>query len=76
MQDITDQEGEALDEYYTTHLPITDPSKGGVTTRQGFRMVALDRLSEDYLVTRAIATHKTPTEIIGELVREKIAASA
>ncbi|AEF83652.1 hypothetical protein TREPR_0871 [Treponema primitia ZAS-2] len=76
MQDITDREGEALDEYYTTHLPTTDPSKGGVTTRQGFRMVALDRLSEDYLVTRAIATHKTPTEIIGELVREKIAASA
>jgi hypothetical protein len=75
MQDITDKEGEALDEYYTTHLPITDSSKGGVTTRQGFRMVALDRLSEDYLVTKAIATHKTPTEIIGEMVREKIAVS-
>ncbi|GHV74795.1 hypothetical protein AGMMS49940_20970 [Spirochaetia bacterium] len=75
MQDITDEEGEVLDEYFTTHLPVTDPSKGGVTTRQGFRMIALDPLSEDYLMTRAIATHKTPTEIIGELVREKIAAT-
>ncbi|MFP3043239.1 hypothetical protein LQZ19_15595 [Treponema primitia] len=76
MQDITDKEGEALDEYYTEHLPVTDPSKGGVTTQQGFRMVAIDRLSEDYLLTKAIAAHKTPTEIIGELVREKIAALA
>jgi hypothetical protein len=38
-------------------------------------MFAVDRLSEDYLLTRAIATHKTPTEIIGEMVRERIAAS-
>jgi hypothetical protein len=75
MQDITDEEGKALDEYFTAHVPVTDPSKGGVTTRQGFRMIALDRLSEDYLVTRAIATHKTPTEIIGEMVREKIAVA-
>ncbi|GHU15130.1 hypothetical protein FACS1894163_00810 [Spirochaetia bacterium] len=76
MQDITDEEGNALDEYFTTHIPVTDPSKGGVTTRQSFSMVALDSLSEDYLMTKAIATHKTPTEIIGELVREKIAATA
>ncbi|MDR1970542.1 MAG: hypothetical protein LBQ46_01345 [Treponema sp.] len=75
MQDITDEEGDALDEYYSTHVPITDPAKGGVTTRQGFRMIALDRLSEDYLFTTAIAAHKTPTEIIGELIREKIAVS-
>jgi hypothetical protein len=27
------------------------------------------------LVTKAIAAHKTPTEIIGELIREKIAVS-
>ena len=39
-------------------------------------MVALDQLSEDYLFTRALATHKTPTEIIGELVREEIARIA
>jgi hypothetical protein len=39
-------------------------------------MIALDQLSEDYLITKAIATHKTPTEIIGELVRKEIAASA
>jgi hypothetical protein len=73
MTDMTEEEADALDEYFTTHLPKVDPTKGGVTTRQGFRMIALDRLSEDYLLTMAIATHKTPTELVGEMVREKIA---
>ena len=75
MTDMTEEEADALDEYYTKNLPKVDPSKGGITTRQGFRMVALDRFSEDYLITMALATHKTPTELIGDLVREKIALS-
>jgi hypothetical protein len=75
MLDMTEEEADALDEYFTKHLPKVDPTKGGVTTRQGFRMVALDRLSEDYFLTMALATNKTPTELIGEMVREKITAS-
>jgi hypothetical protein len=34
MQDMTDEEADALDEYFTKNLPKTDPAKGGVTTRQ------------------------------------------
>ncbi|MDR2489995.1 MAG: hypothetical protein LBD20_01165 [Spirochaetaceae bacterium] len=30
---------------------------------------------EEYLLTMALASHKSPTEIIGELVREKVAAA-
>ena len=73
MTDLTEEEAEALDEYFTKNLPKVDPSRGGITTRHGFRMVALDRISEDYLLTMALATRKTPTELIGELVREKLA---
>ena len=54
------EEADALDEYFTKNLPKVDPGKGGITTRQGFRMVA---------------TKKTPTEIIGDMVRECIAAT-
>jgi hypothetical protein len=39
------------------------------------RTITVDDLSADYLTTKAIATHKTPAEINGEMVREKIAAS-
>ena len=73
MTDMTEEEAYALDEYFTKNLPKVVPGKGGVTTRQGFRMVALDSLSEDYLLTMALATKKTPTEIIGEMVRERMA---
>ena len=75
MNDMTEEEADALDECFTKHLPKVDPTKGGVTTRHGSRMVALDRLSEDYFLTMALATKKTPTELISEMVREKIAAN-
>jgi hypothetical protein len=29
----------------------------------------------DYLLTKSIADHKTPADIIGEMVREKIAVT-
>ena len=72
MKEMTDEEADALDEYYTKNPPKVDPRKNGGFATKSFRMVAIDRLSEDYLVTRAIATHKTPTELISEMVREKI----
>jgi len=75
MNDMTEEEADKLDDYFTKNLPKVVPGKGGVTTRQGFRMVAIDNFSEDYLLTMALATKKTPTEIISELVREKIAVS-
>jgi len=73
MKEMTPEEAEALDEYYTKNPPRVDPSKNGGFAKKSFRMIALDGFSEDYLFTRAIATHKTPTEVISELVREKIA---
>ena len=75
MKEMTDEEADALDEYYTRNPPKVDPRKNGGFAKKSFRMVALDRLSEDYLFTRAIADHKTPTEIIGELVRREIVRS-
>ena len=75
MTDMTEEEAALLDEYFTRNLPKVDPSKGGITTRQGFRMVALDNLSEDYLLTMALATKKTPTELISDMVREKLTLS-
>jgi hypothetical protein len=41
---------------------------------QADEMVALDRQTIQWLRTRAEATHKTPAEIIGELVRKELAS--
>jgi hypothetical protein len=73
MKEMTGEEADALDEYYTRNPPKVDPRKNGGFAKKSFRMAAVDRLSEDYLLTKAIATHKTPTEIIGDMVRREIA---
>jgi hypothetical protein len=74
MKEMTEKEAAYWDDYYTKNPPKVDPAKNGGFAKNSFRLVALDRLSEDYLLTRILATHKTPTEIISELVSEKIAA--
>ncbi|MDR1506210.1 MAG: hypothetical protein LBI67_03830 [Treponema sp.] len=73
MKEMSDEEADYWDEYYTKNPPEIDPATNGGFANRSFKMIAIDRLSENYLLTRAMATHKTPTEIIGELVREKIA---
>ena len=79
---MTDEEADYWDEYYTKNPPVPGPNGTGFFTQQcndpsvrAARSVTIDDLSADWLITRAIATQKTPAEIIGELVRERIAAS-
>jgi len=47
----------------------------GIFARQRALLSSLDEVSANYILTKAEASHKTPTEIIEELVREKIAVS-
>jgi hypothetical protein len=73
---MTEEEAFALDEYFTKTTPNLGPNGTGFFSRNKDYMVLLDELSAGYIRSRADATHKTPTEIIGELVREKISATA
>jgi hypothetical protein len=76
MADLTEEEYDALDEYYTTNPPKVDPARrGGMFTRQRELLDALDQVSAGYIRIRAEADHKLPVQIIDELVREKITAS-
>jgi len=45
------------------------------TFQRAARTITVDSLSADYLTVKAMATNKTPAEIIGEMVRERIYAS-
>ena len=79
MPDLTDEEYEALDEYYTKNPPKIDLSKNGTgffTKRvSAARTITVDNLSADYLTIKAMADNKTPSDIISEMVRERIAES-
>jgi hypothetical protein len=81
-KEMTDEEYDALDELWTRTTPEIDTGKPGYYTThiepliKAAQTVQVDTLTIGWLNTMAEKTHKTPAEIVGELVREKIAASA
>ena len=79
MPDLTEEEYDALDEYYTQNPPKVDVNKKGTgffTRRTAMaRTITIDSLSADYLTIKAAATHRTPADIISELVQKEIAAT-
>ena len=75
MVKMTEEEADALDELWTKTTPEIDTSKPGYYTRYMAHLVEVDVLSAAYLRARADADHKTPTEIISEMVQKEIAAT-
>ncbi|MDR2483511.1 MAG: hypothetical protein LBD08_07785 [Treponema sp.] len=75
--DLTNEEYDRLDEKWTKTTPKTGPNGSGYFSQRkaAARTVTIDDLSADYLMIKAMDTHKTPAEIISEMVRERIAAS-
>jgi hypothetical protein len=76
MAYMTEEEADALDEELTRTIPKVDFGKPDVFIRQRELPNVLNSAVADYIMTRALATHQTPAQIIGELVREKIAAAS
>ncbi|GHV22090.1 hypothetical protein FACS189494_08430 [Spirochaetia bacterium] len=76
MPDLTDEEYDALDEYYTQNPPkLSGDGKSGFIAKhatKGDTLIFVDDLSADWLRIKAAAEHTTPTEIIGALVRKEI----
>ena len=78
MPDLTEEEYDALSEYYTRNPPKVDPSKNGTgffSKHKAAHSITIDSLSANYLYTKALASHKTPADIISELVQREIAAA-
>jgi hypothetical protein len=83
MSDLTEEEYDALDELWTKNPPKPGPNGTGFFAQrkadlaaQSACSITIDSFTADYLLTRAIAAQKTPADIIGDMVREQIAASA
>jgi hypothetical protein len=77
MARMTDEEANYCDEYYTKNPPTPGPNGTGFFTqrRKTARSVTIDNLSADWLLTKAIAAHKTPADIISDMVKKEIAAA-
>ena len=74
MAVMTEEEADTLDELLTKTTPRVNPTIRGVTARKGFKMIAVDNYSADYIIGKAQATRQTPDEIIHTLVEKEIAA--
>ena len=76
MKDLTEKEYDELDELLTITTPKVKANGTGFISRREVCLMGLNDLSVDYLLTKAEATKKTPAQVIDELVREKLVASA
>ena len=72
MPDLTEEEYDALDELWTNNPPqVSGNGKKGFFMKYRNQIVILDNFSTAWLRVKSESSHKTPAEIISELVREK-----
>ena len=77
MPDLTDEEYDALDEYWTKNTPkLSGNGKSGFFAKNSGHVIFVDDLSANWLRIKAASRHTTPEAIIGELVRKEIAAAS
>ena len=75
-KDLTDEEYDALDEEMTRTVPKLGPDGTGWLAQRELRLLGLSNMTVNYLFTKATADHKTPAQIIDELVKERVTAVA
>jgi hypothetical protein len=75
MKEMTDEEAEYWDEYFTKNTIMPDLSKPGFFSRKYGMSVKLDPETTCTLAEQAEAIHQTPAEIIAGLVRERFAGT-
>ena len=74
MEDMTNEEYDALDERWTKTTPKVNFSRPGVFARQRALLEVLDKVTASYIITRAEATNQTPAQVIEKIVHQEIAA--
>ncbi|MCL1912019.1 MAG: ribbon-helix-helix domain-containing protein [Leptospirales bacterium] len=72
MARMTDEEANALDELLTRTTPKLGPNGTGFFSSKGYQMIALDEETARILNAQAIATRRSPAEIIAELVHKRL----
>jgi hypothetical protein len=73
---MTEEEAYALDDFVTKNEIKLGPNGSGWLAQREMRLLGFSNLAVNYLITKAAAEHKTPAQIIDELVCEKLAAAS
>jgi hypothetical protein len=75
-KDLTEEEYDTLDEELTRTVPKLGPNGTGWLEQRELRLMGLSNMTVNYLFTKAAADHKTPAQIINEMVQERVSAAA
>ena len=76
MPRMTDEEADALDKLVTQNPPkVSGDGKSGFFMKHKGNIVILDDVSATWLRVTSESTRKSPSELINEMVREKMAAA-
>jgi len=73
MARMTDEEANALDEQVTENPPkVSGNGKNGFFMKHKGNIVIIDDISATWLRVTSEAKHKTPSELISEMIQEKM----
>jgi len=76
MARLTEEEAYALDDFVTNNEITLGPNGTDWLTQREMRLWGMSNMTVNYLMTKAAADHKTPAQIIDEMVQERVAAAA
>jgi len=75
MHDMTEEEYAALDKRLTDTVPTLGHTGTGFFSRKGIQVVCLDEKASRILTAKAIASKKSPSEIVNSLIHNELTAA-
>ena len=77
MARMNDEEAKRLDEKWTKNPPKPGPNGTGYFTQstKSAYTITIDKVTADYLNAKAVADHKTPAQILSDMVHERITSA-
>ena len=75
MARMTEEEAEALDDFVTNNEITLGPNGSDWLSQREMRLFGFTNMTVNYLLTKAAADHKSPAQIIDELVCRDMAAA-
>ncbi len=76
MPRMTDEEADALDERVTKEPPkVSGNGKNGFFMKNRGNIIILDDVSANWLHEASASSHKTPSELVSAMIREKMAVA-
>ena len=72
MRNMTEEEYDALDERLTNTVPTLAHTGTGFFSRKGTQILCLDENTAKTLNAKAIASRKTPSEIIASMLQKEL----